>query len=70
MERFKPIPIGHEDFKTIIENGCYYVDKTLMIKELIDQQSKVSLFTRPRRTVSCHHAVTQRHETAELSICV
>ncbi len=49
MERFKPIPIGHEDFKTIIENGCYYVDKTLMIKELIDQQSKVSLFTRPRR---------------------
>ena len=47
--RFKPIPIGHEDFKTIIENGCYYVDKTLMIKDLIDHKSKVSLFTRPRR---------------------
>ncbi|MBQ3258604.1 MAG: AAA family ATPase [Oscillospiraceae bacterium] len=49
MEQFKPIPIGHEDFKTIIENGCYYVDKTLMIRDLIRHQSKVSLFTRPRR---------------------
>ncbi len=49
MEQFKPIPIGHEDFKTIIENGCYYVDKTLMIKDLLRHQSKVSLFTRPRR---------------------
>jgi len=49
MKQFKPIPIGHEDFKTIIENGCYYVDKTLMIKDLLRHQSKVSLFTRPRR---------------------
>ena len=27
MEQFRLIPIGHQDFKTIIENGCYYVDK-------------------------------------------
>ena len=44
----KPLPIGIEDFKELIEN-YYYVDKTLFIKELLDNRSKVSLFTRPRR---------------------
>ena len=33
---FKPIPIGRENFKEIIENNCLYIDKTLMIKEIID----------------------------------
>lgn len=47
--RKKPLPIGNEDFKEIIEKGYYYVDKTLFIKELLDNGSKVSLFTRPRR---------------------
>ena len=47
--RKKPLPIGNEDFKKIIEKGYYYVDKTLFIKELLDNGSKVSLFTRPRR---------------------
>lgn len=43
------LPIGYEDFKEIIEHDLYYVDKTLMIKRLIDRHGKVSLFTRPRR---------------------
>ena len=42
------LPIGYEDFKEIIEHDLYYVDKTLMIKRLIDRHGKVSLFTRPR----------------------
>ena len=46
---FKPIPIGRENFKEIIENNCLYIDKTLMIKEIIDSTSKVILYTRPRR---------------------
>ena len=46
---FKPIPIGRENFKEIIENNCLYIDKTLMIKEIIDSTSKVILCTRPRR---------------------
>ncbi len=46
---FKPIPIGIEDFKRLIDNGCYFVDKTLMIKDIIDIKSSVNLFTRPRR---------------------
>lgn len=48
MEK-KNLPIGIEFYKRIIDEDYYYVDKTLMIKELLDRQSYVSLFTRPRR---------------------
>ena len=43
------MPIGIENFKTLIDRGCYLVDKTMMIKEIIDEASMVRLFTRPRR---------------------
>ncbi|MBE6842417.1 MAG: AAA family ATPase [Ruminococcus sp.] len=46
---FKTIPIGHENFKRIIDENHYYIDKTLMIKDLIDNNCAVNLFTRPRR---------------------
>ena len=49
MQILKPIPIGIEDFKEIIDIGYYFVDKTLLIKDLIDNRAKVSLITRPRR---------------------
>ena len=43
-----PLPIGNSDYKeTSSEN--YYVDKTLFIKELLDENPKIILFTRPRR---------------------
>lgn len=45
----KPLPIGVDDFKDIIENQYYYVDKTLFIKELLDRKGEVTAFTRPRR---------------------
>lgn len=45
----KPLPIGIEDYKRMIEKSYYYVDKTLLIKELLDQGGAVHLFTRPRR---------------------
>ena len=48
MER-KPLPIGIEDFKEVIDSRYYFVDKTLMIKDLIVNKVKVGLFTRPRR---------------------
>ena len=48
MER-KPLPIGIEDFKEVIDSGYYFVDKILMIKDLIVNKVKVGLFTRPRR---------------------
>ena len=49
MNEKKRIPIEIESFKEIVEMDYYFVDKTLMIKELLDQAGKVSLFTRPRR---------------------
>ena len=49
QEKRKKISIGVEDFKEIIEKDGYFVDKTLMIKKLIESNAKVTLFTRPRR---------------------
>lgn len=45
----KALPIGYEDFREIIDKDLYYVDKTHMIKEILDDKGKVNLFTRPRR---------------------
>ena len=47
--KHKPLPIGVEDFKRLVDNGYYFVDKTLMIKELLEDKETVNLFTRPRR---------------------
>ena len=49
MPKKKRIPIGIEFYKEMIEKEYYYVDKTLIIKELFDKGGKVNLFTRPRR---------------------
>lgn len=46
---YRPLPIGISDFAEMIQKDFYYVDKTPMIKELLDNQAKVTLFTRPRR---------------------
>ncbi|MGN0907376.1 MAG: AAA family ATPase, partial [Bullifex sp.] len=46
--RLKPLPIGISDYVQA-QGEYYYVDKTLLIKELLDQKPFVSLFTRPRR---------------------
>ena len=47
--KYKPLPIGVEDFKRLVDNEYYFVDKTLMIKELLENKETVNLFTRPRR---------------------
>ena len=46
---FKPLPIGVDSFERIINDGYYYIDKTLLIKDLLDNKGSVNLFTRPRR---------------------
>ena len=43
------LPMGCEDFRTLIDEKFLFVDKTLLIKELIDDGTTVSLITRPRR---------------------
>ena len=45
----RDIGIGVEDFKEVILENIYFVDKTEYIKEIIDDKSKVLLITRPRR---------------------
>ena len=45
----KALPVGVENFEDIVQSGYYYVDKTMLIKELLDLKGKVNLFTRPRR---------------------
>ena len=45
----KLIPDGISDFKTLIENNYYYVDKTPFISEVGKNVGKTLLFTRPRR---------------------
>ena len=44
------VPVGHEFFDEIIQNGAYYVDKTELLYDMLNQtEDKVALITRPRR---------------------
>ena len=45
----KKLPIGISSFKEIIEYDYYYFDKTRFIEKILEERSKVKLFTRPRR---------------------
>ncbi len=49
MENKKKLPIGIEFFRDIRTEGYYYVDKTGLIRELLDGRGSVNLITRPRR---------------------
>ena len=43
-----PLPIGISDYR-VASSEYYYIDKTMMIKDFLDERPMVSLFTRPRR---------------------
>lgn len=43
------LPVGIENFEEIRTEGYYYIDKTKLIEQLLDNRGKVNLFTRPRR---------------------
>ena len=49
MEQRLKLPVGIDDFEKIRKNEFYYVDKTKLIEQLLQNWGKVSLFTRPRR---------------------
>jgi len=49
MASTKQLPIGIDNFKTLIDNNYYFVDKTLMIRDVIHSIGMVNLYTRPRR---------------------
>lgn len=48
-DKQKKLPIGIDSFEKLRHTGCYYVDKTGLIRELLDDACEVNLFTRPRR---------------------
>lgn len=48
MQDKLPLPIGASNYK-LVSTEYYYVDKTLLIKELLDERAVITLFTRPRR---------------------
>jgi hypothetical protein len=49
MEKRKELNLGYSDFKSIIENNNYFVDKSLLIKDVIKAEKAVLLIPRPRR---------------------
>ena len=49
MEQRLKLPVGIEFFDEIRTSGYYYIDKTKLIEQLLQNMGKVSLFTRPRR---------------------
>ena len=49
-KQFLPLPYGKDVYSELKNNGCYFVDKTPYLKNIIDEdESNVMLFTRPRR---------------------
>ncbi|MEM8526482.1 MAG: AAA family ATPase [Bacteroidota bacterium] len=49
MQQKKQLQIGHSDFKSFVEANGYFVDKTLLIQEVIDAPFQVLVIPRPRR---------------------
>lgn len=49
MNATAKLPIGIENFEDIRRNGFYYVDKTALIKDLLEGWGGINLFMRPRR---------------------
>lgn len=45
----KKIGIGYENYKKFIDEDMYYIDKTLLIRDIVEKGGEVTLFTRPRR---------------------
>lgn len=43
------LPVGIDQFDKLIKSGFYYVDKTRLIEQLLQNWGEVNLFTRPRR---------------------
>jgi len=45
----KKIGTGYEDYKRFIDEDMYYIDKTMLVNDIVEKGGEVTLFTRPRR---------------------
>ena len=69
-KKMKKLPIGVSDFKKLVSENFYYIDKSLFIKELIESISEALLLPRPRRfgktlTLSMLKCFFEKHEQQE-----
>ena len=48
-KKYKKVPYGVRDFEKIVSEGYYYTDKTLFIRNILEQGGEVTLIPRPRR---------------------
>jgi hypothetical protein len=67
----KGIAIGQSDFDALIREGCYFVDKSLFIRDIIESKAQVTLITRPRRfgkTLNMNMLKSFVENNSELSI--
>ena len=55
MEQRLKLPVGIDDFEKIRRNEFYYVDKTKLIEQLLQNWGEVSLFTRPPFRENAEH---------------
>jgi len=60
-KKLKQLTIGQSDFRNIIEDDRYYIDKTLIIKEILDNSADVLLIPRPRRFGKTLNLTTLRY---------
>jgi len=49
MKKIAALPVGKDDFEDLITSKAYAVDKTLLVKDIVDSEYKINLITRPRR---------------------
>ena len=49
MKKRKELDLGNSDFKNILTNNNYYIDKTLLIDEILNAEKQILLLPRPRR---------------------
>ncbi len=59
------IGIGYENYKEFVDQKLYYVDKTLLIRDVVEKGGKVTLFTRPRRFGKTLAAIHWREKEAQ-----
>lgn len=66
------LPVGIDDFRKIRECGFYYVDKTKLVEQLMQNWGEVNLFTRPRRFGKTLNMSMLRSflRSAQISLCL
>ena len=73
----KVISIGKQNFASLRENDCFYVDKTELIREWWESQDDITLITRPRRfgktlnmsMLNCFFLISMRGRSSYLKDC-